>query len=66
MGNKIMKKDRTIRIRAAKWEAIEKIAWDLMHKENIFIKPTDIADALIWKSLKDFTIEDYKEAIKDR
>jgi len=56
----------TIRVRGARWEAIEKKAWEFSIKLNKVIKPTDIADALLWKGLKDLTIEDVEEAKRNR
>ena len=62
----IMTTDRTIRIRGATWSKIEKLTMEIMKKEDKFIKPTDMADMVINKGIKDFTIEDYKEALKNR
>jgi hypothetical protein len=56
----------TIRVRGARWEAIEKKAWEFSIKASKVIKPTDVADALMWKGLKDLTIEDVEEAKKHR
>ena len=56
----------TIRVRGARWEAIEKKAWEFSIKAARVIKPTDVADALFWKGLKDLTIEDVEEAKKNR
>lgn len=57
---------KTIRVRGTRWEGIEKKAWEMSIKENRVIKPTDVADAIIWKGLKEITIEDVIEAMKNR
>jgi len=56
----------TIRVRGKRWEAIEKKAWEFSIKEKKVIKPTDVADALLWKGLNDLTLEDIEEAKKAR
>jgi hypothetical protein len=62
----IMATHTTIRVRGARWEAIEKKAWEFSIKQNKVIKPTDVADALLWKGLKDLTLEDIEKAKKSR
>jgi hypothetical protein len=57
---------KTIRVRGARWEAIEKKAWEFSIKANRVIKPTDVADALLSKFLKDLTIEDVENAKETR
>lgn len=59
-------KAHTLRVRADRWENIEKKAWQLSNTANKLIKPTDIADALLWKGLKDITIEDIEMAKEAR
>lgn len=59
-------KAHTLRVRADRWEKIEKKAWQLSNEGKKIIKPTDIADALLWKGLKDITIEDVVMAKKAR
>lgn len=59
-------KQMTLRIRSSRQEAIEKLAWDFTIKEKRVIKPTDVADALIWKNLKDLTLDDVLKAMNDR
>jgi len=66
MGAKIMATHTTIRVRGSRWDAIEKKAWEFSIKQNKVIKPTDVADALLWKGLKDLTIDDIEEARKTR
>ncbi|MEC4749224.1 hypothetical protein [Methylomicrobium sp. Wu6] len=63
---KEMATHKTIRVRGARWEAIEKKAWEFSIKENKVIKPTDIADALLSKYINEITIEDVKEAMEKR
>jgi hypothetical protein len=62
----VMTTDKSLRVRGNRWNAIEKLAWDFMQKEKRFIKPSDVADALLWKSLKNLTIEDLEKAKEDR
>lgn len=57
-----MSKDHTLRVRAERWEKIEKTAWKLSQKAEKFIKPTDIADALFYKYAESITIKDIEEA----
>jgi len=59
-------KPHTLAVRAERWEAIEQRAWKLSTKANKIIKPTDIADALLWKGLEDLTIEDIEKAKQTR
>lgn len=57
----------SIRVRADRWDAIEKKAWQLSNQAQRVIKPTDVADALLWRGIKDLSIEDItlaKEARK--
>lgn len=59
-------KPHTLAVRAERWEAIEKKAWKLSTAANKLIKPTDIADALLWKGLEDLKMEDIENAKKTR
>lgn len=61
-----MSKSHSIRVRAERWEAIEKKAWQLSTEAKKIIKPTDIADALLFKGIKDIKIEDVELAKKAR
>jgi len=56
--------DKTVRIKGERWDLIEKLTWSFMEKEKIFIKPTEVLDALLKKALIDFTYEDFKELKK--
>jgi len=56
----------SLRVRGARWEKIEKKAWEFSIKKNKVIKPTDLADALLYKFLKDLTVEDVEESMKER
>lgn len=56
------KKPHTLYVRADRWEAIEKKAWQLSIEADRVIKPTDVADALLWKGIKDLTIKDIELA----
>lgn len=60
------KKPHSLSVRADRWEAIEKKAWQLSIEANKVIKPTDVADTLLWKGIKDLTIEDVELAKKAR
>ncbi len=59
-------KPHTLAVRAERWEEIEKKAWELSTKAKKIIKPTDIADALLWKGVEGIKIEDVENAKKDR
>lgn len=59
-------KQMTLRIRPSRQEVIEKKAWEFSIKEQIVIRPQDVADALLWKGLKDITLDDVKKAMEDR
>lgn len=59
-------KAHTVRVRAPRWDAIEKKAWELSTKAKVVIKPTDVADALLAKGLKDLEIEDVRMAMNSR
>jgi hypothetical protein len=59
-------KAHTLRVRPDRWEKIEKKAWQLSTEAQKVIKPTDVADALLWKGLKDISIEDVAMAKKAR
>lgn len=60
------RKSHSIRVREERWEAIEKKAWQLSSEAKKIIKPTDIADALLWKGIKDITAEDVELAKRSR
>lgn len=55
-----------LRVRGEVWNAIEKKAWEFSIKEDKVIKPTDLADALLRKNLKELTIEEVKATIENR
>ncbi len=56
----------SIRVRKDRWEAIEKKAWQLSMEAQKPVKPTDIADTLLFKGLKDIKLEDVELAKKSR
>ncbi|WP_143247516.1 hypothetical protein [Agaribacterium haliotis] len=60
------KTSHSLRVRIERWEAIEKKAWQLSSKAGRIIKPTDVADAIIFKGIKDVTFEDVELAQKAR
>jgi len=62
----IMATHKTIRVRGAVWDAIEKKAWEFSIKKNRVIKPTDVADALLRKNMDTLTVEEVEEIIKTR
>ena len=55
---KSMTAQHTLRVRPAKWEKIEKKAWELSIKANKVIKPTDVADAILSRYVELITLED--------
>jgi hypothetical protein len=59
-------KPHTLSVRADRWEAIEKKAWKLSTAASKIIKPTDIADALLWKGIESLSLEDIENAKKER
>jgi hypothetical protein len=59
-------KPHTIRVRHERWEAIEKKAWQLSSQAQRVIKPTDVADALLFTGIKSITIEDIEHAKRSR
>lgn len=56
----------SLRVRGARWEKIEKKAWELSIKANKVIKPTDVADALLARDIESITIEDVEKAKETR
>lgn len=56
----------SLRVRGARWEKIEKKAWELSIKANKVIKPTDVADALLAKDLDSVTLEEIEKAKESR
>ncbi|MCO1336126.1 hypothetical protein MO867_17480 [Microbulbifer sp. OS29] len=56
----------SLRVRKDRWEAIEKKAWQLSMEAKKPIKPTDVADAILFKGLKDLKLEDIELAKKTR
>lgn len=63
---KRMKTSHSLRVRIKTWEAIEKKAWSLSSKAGRIIKPTDIADGILFKGIKDIKIEDIQMAMDAR
>ncbi|MEJ1339149.1 MAG: hypothetical protein RPU73_10480 [Candidatus Sedimenticola sp. (ex Thyasira tokunagai)] len=61
-----MAESHSFRIRADRWEKIEKKAWELSREADKFVKPTDIADAIVWKYASEITLEDVENAKKTR
>ncbi len=59
---KMSSKGHSLRVRADRWEKIEKKAWKLSIEVNRPIKPTDVADAILVKAVDEITIEDIKRA----
>ena len=55
----------SFRIRDTRWSQIEKKAWELSKQADKLIKPTDIADAILWKFTKEIELEDVIEAKKN-
>lgn len=61
-----MSDSHSIRVRADRWDAIEKKAWQLSLEANKPIKPTDVADAILFNGIKDLTLEKVNLAKKAR
>lgn len=56
----------SVRVRSERWKAIEKKAWELSLKAKKPIKPTDVADTMLWKGLEEVSLDDIDEAKKSR
>lgn len=56
----------SLRVRKDRWEAIEKKAWQLSMEAKRPIKPTDVADAILFKGIKDLKLADIEMAKKAR
>ena len=57
-----MANQHTLRVREKRWEAIEKKAWELSTKAQKVIKPTDVADALLYMNIENITLEKIEES----
>lgn len=66
LSNEMITTDRTVRIRGERWAAIEKMALEFSFKKQKLIKGTDVADALIYKSLKNLTLEEFEKIMEER
>ena len=66
MARKMADKSHSIRVRGDRWTAIEKKAWQLSKEADRIIKPTDVADTLLWKGIKELTIADVQMAKEAR
>lgn len=65
-GQKMNNKAHTLYVRPERWETIEKKAWQLSIEADRVIKPTDVADALLFRGIKEITIEDIELTKKSR
>ncbi len=61
-----MATQHTIRVRGKRWEAIEKKAWELSTKAQRVIKPTDVADALLYMNINNVTLDKIEESKESR
>jgi len=61
-----MSESHSVRIREKRWKEIEKKAWKLSQEAGIFIKPTDIVDAVIAIKTKEIELSDIEIAKKTR
>jgi hypothetical protein len=61
-----MATQHTLRVRASRWEKIEKKAWEMSIKENRVIKPTDVADAILAIYVDKITLQDVEETKNNR
>lgn len=66
MIKEIQMSEHSLRVRAKRWEKIEKKAWELSIKMNKVVKPTDVADAILAKYIDKIEIEDIENAKKTR
>jgi len=66
IGQEMSKESHSIRVRGERWAAKEKKAWQLSNEAKRIIKPTDVADALLFKGIKDLKIEDVELAKQSR
>ncbi len=64
--NQRMAIQHTLRIRGPLWESIEKRAWKLSQEADKFIKPTDVADAILRRYIKEITLSDIEIAKNER
>lgn len=58
--------NHTLRVRSKRWEKIEKKAWELSTKAKKMIKPTDVADAILFKFTEEIEIADIENSKKTR
>lgn len=56
------KEGHSLRVRPERWETIEKKAWQLSMEAGKPIKPTDVADAILYKGIKDLSLKDIDQA----
>ncbi len=61
-----MSDSHSLRVREERWKKIEKKAWALSQKAGVLIKPTDIADAILWLYTDKITLEDVQNNKKAR
>ena len=66
MSDEEMSDGHSLRVRKERWDAIQKKAWQLSNEAQTIIKPTDIADAILFKGIKDLKLEDVELAKKAR
>jgi hypothetical protein len=66
MSDTEMADGHSLRVRQERWEAIEKKAWQLSNEAKRPIKPTDVADAILFKGIKDIKLADVELAKKAR
>jgi hypothetical protein len=66
MSEENMSEGHSLRVRKERWEAIEKKAWQLSMEAQRPIKPTDVADAILFKGIKDLKLIDVEMAKEAR
>lgn len=66
MSDEDMKDGHSLRVRQDRWDAIEKKAWQLSMEAQRPIKPTDVADAILFKGIKDLKMVDIEMAKETR
>jgi hypothetical protein len=61
-----MSESHSVRIREKRWKEIEKKAWKLSQEAGVFIKPTDIVDAVLALKVKEIELSDIAKAKQTR
>lgn len=60
------KMPHTLRVRDDRWKEIEKMAWKLSQEKKELVKPTDIADTILYKYTTEISNKDVEQAKRSR